>query len=70
MSVSEIIREIEAVPPAELAEVVRQATMLEERRPLSGAKLTEIARQMVDATDPVEADRLQAALVSGFRGQE
>ena len=68
MTATEIIREIDSLPPAELAEVVRHTQQLDKRRPLSGAELTELAQHMVDATDPAEADRLQEALVKGFYG--
>ena len=70
MTASEIIHEIDCLPPAELAEVVRHTKLLDTRRPLSGAELTELAQRMVDATDPAEADRLQTALVKGFYGAE
>ena len=70
MTATEIIREINCLPPAELAEVLRHAKELDKRRPLSGAELTELARRMVNASDPVEADRLQEALVKGFYGEE
>lgn len=70
MTATEIIREMDALPPAELAEVVRHAMELGKRRPLSGVELTELARKMVDATDPAEADRLQEALVKGFYGEK
>ena len=65
MTGAEIIHEIDSLPPAELAEVVRY-----KHRPLSGAELTELAQRMVNATDPAEADRLQEALVKGFYGEE
>jgi hypothetical protein len=70
MTATQIIHEIDCLPPAELAEVVRYAKQLDTRRPLSGAELTELARRMVDATDPAEADRLQVALVKGFYGEK
>jgi hypothetical protein len=69
MTATEIIREIDCLRPAELAEVVRHTKELDKRRPLSGAELTELARLMVDASDPSEADRLQEALVKGFYGE-
>ena len=69
MTATEIIREIDCLPPAELAQVVRHTKELDKRRPLSGAELTELARLMVDASDPAEADRLQEALVKGFYGE-
>jgi hypothetical protein len=70
MTAIEIIREIDRLPPAELAEVVRHTKELDRHRPLSGAELTDLARRMVDATNPAEADRLQEALVKGFYGEE
>ena len=69
MTAAEIIHEIDCLPPAELAEVVRHAKELDKRRPLSGAELTELAQRMVNAGDPAEADRLQEALVKGFYGE-
>ncbi len=70
MTATEIIHEMDSLPPAELAVVVRHAKELDKRRPLSGAELTEVARRMVDATDPAEADRILEALVKGFYGEE
>ncbi len=70
MTASEIIREIDLLPPAELAEVVRYTLELEKHRPLSGAELTDLAQRMVDTSDSDEADRLQSALVKGFFGEE
>jgi hypothetical protein len=70
MTATEIIHEIDSLPPTELAAVVRHAKELDKHRPLSGAELTELAQRMVDATDPAEADRLQEALVKGFYGEE
>lgn len=70
MTAAEIIHEIDSLPPAELAAVVRYTKQLDKRRPLSGAELTELAQRMVDATDSAEADRLQEALVKGFYGEK
>ena len=70
MTATEIIREIDCLPPAELAEVARHTKQLDQRRPLSGAELTDLAQRMVNASDPAEADRLQEALVKGFYGDE
>ena len=57
MTATEIIREMDALPPAELAEVVRHAMELGKRRPLSGADLTE-RKGMSD--DAVRARRVKA----------
>lgn len=70
MTATQIIHEIESLPPAELAVVVRYTKELEKRLPLSGAELSELARRMVNASDPAEADRLQESLVKGFYGEK
>ncbi len=69
MTAAEIIHEIDCLPPAELAEVVRHTRELDKHRPLSRAELTGLAQRMVDAGDPAEADRHQEALVKGFYGE-
>ncbi len=70
MTAAEIIREIDSLPPAELAEVVRHARKLEEVRKLSPEELGVLAQQMVDATDPAEVERLKAEITKGFYGGE
>ena len=69
MTALQIIQEMNRLPPAELAEVVRHAMDFDKRRPLTGEELTELAHLMVDATDPAKADRLQEKLVRGFYGE-
>lgn len=70
MTATEIIREIDSLPSAELAAVVRHAKELDKRRQLSSAELGVLAQQMVDATDPAEVERLKAAITGGFYGDE
>jgi len=70
MTAIEIIREIDCLPPAELAEVVRYAKCLDTSRQLSGIELGVLAQQMVDATDPAEVERLKAEITKGFYGDE
>ena len=70
MTAAEIIHEIDCLPPAELAEVVRHTKQFDKRRPLSGADLGVLAQQMVDATDPAEVERLKAEIIKGFYGDE
>lgn len=43
MTATEIIREIDSLPPAELPAVVRHAKELDKRRQLSGAELGVLA---------------------------
>lgn len=70
MTATQIIHEIESLPPAELAVVVRYTKELEKRLPLSGKELGVLAQQMVDATDPAEVERLKAEITRGFYGDE
>ena len=70
MTATQIIHEIDCLPPAEQAKVVHFARQLPVKKPLSGGELTALARRMVNATDPAEGDRLQDELVKGFYGDE
>jgi hypothetical protein len=70
MTAAQIIHEIESLPPAELAKVVRHTKELDKRRPLTGEELGELAQRMVDATDPAEVERLKAEITRGFYGEE
>lgn len=70
MTASQIMHEINFLPPAEQAKVIRFARQLPVKQPLSGQELTAVAQRMVDATDPAEADRLEEQLVKGFYGDE
>ena len=69
MTANDIIHEIDCLPPAEQAEVVRFTRQLDETRPLSPAELGVLAGQLVEATDPAEVKRIREALVSGFYGR-
>jgi hypothetical protein len=70
VSASQVIEEIKHLPPAEQVEVIRFAAQLARNRQLTGEELGELAKQMVEATDPVEAGRLQDEIVRGFYGGE
>ncbi len=70
MTATEIIHEIDSLPPAELAEVVRHTKQLDKCRPLSGEELGVLAQQMIDATDTNEVERLKAEITKGFYGVE
>jgi hypothetical protein len=70
MTATEIIREIDGLPPAERLEVVRYARQLDTAGQLSGAELGVLAQRMVDAKDPAEAARLKAEILKGFYGDE
>ena len=68
MTASEIIREIDALPPAELAVVVRHTKELEITRQLSPEELGVLVDQYVEATDPAEVERLNQQITQGFYG--
>lgn len=68
MSATEIIEEIERLPPVEQAEVIEFAYRLDARRKLSGKQLGELAQRMVEADDPAEALRWRDAVLHGFYG--
>ena len=68
MSAAEVIKEIEHLPPAEQAEVIQFAYRLDADRMLNGKELGELARRMVEATDPAEALRWRDAVLRGFYG--
>ncbi len=68
MTATEIIREIDGLPPSERLEVVRYARQLDTAGQLSGAELGALAQRMVDAQNPAEAARLKAEIIKGFYG--
>jgi len=70
MSAAAVIEEIEQLPPEEQARVIQFVNELARKRRLSGKELGELAKRMVEAKDPAEADRLQEEIVRGFYGGE
>ena len=68
MSAGEIIAAIQRFPPTEQAEVIQVAHRLDAERMLSGKELGELARRMIDTTDPVEKLRIREELTRGFYG--
>jgi hypothetical protein len=68
MTVSEIIREIETLPPEDQAKVVRFAYHLDAERRLTGAELSALAERMISAANPTEAAKLREEIVRGFYG--
>ena len=69
MNAAEVISELQHLPPAEQAEVIRYAYHLDADRQLSGRELAELARRMVEAADPAEALRWRDAVLRGFYGR-
>ncbi len=70
MTAVEIIEEIKRLPRAEQNRVIDFVRKAGEARPLTPTELGELAKQMAEAKDPVEADRLQAEIVRGFYGRQ
>jgi acetyl-CoA carboxylase alpha subunit len=63
MNTAELIEEIERLTPLQRAEVARALN-----RPLTADELEALARRMVQASDPDEAQALEDELVRGFYG--
>jgi hypothetical protein len=68
MTVSEIIREIETLPPEDQVKVVRFAYQLDAARKLTGTELSALAERMVNTTDPHEAMAVREEIMRGFYG--
>ena len=68
MNVTQIIDEIQRLPPSGQAEVVQFAYRLDAERMLSGEELGVLAQRMIDATDPMEKLKLRDELTRGFYG--
>jgi len=68
MTAVEIIEEIKRLPRDEQTRVIEFARLVGESCQLSPEELGRLAKQMVEAKDPAEADRLQEEIVRGFYG--
>ena len=68
MTAVEIIEEIKRLPRDEQSRVIEFARQAGDNRQLSPEELGQLAKRMVEAKDPVEADRLQEEIVRGFYG--
>ncbi|MBI5766682.1 MAG: hypothetical protein HZA93_02735 [Verrucomicrobia bacterium] len=68
MTATEVIKEIEALPPNDQAEVIRFAYRLDAQRKLSGAELSHLAERMVATETPADAAVLRAEIMRGFYG--
>ncbi len=68
MTAVQIIEEIKRLPREEQARVIEFARQVGESRPLTPDELGQLAKRMVEAKDPAEADRLQEQTERGFYG--
>lgn len=69
MSATEVIKEIQDLPPAEQVQVIEFALKLARTRPLTAKELTSLAQRMTDTDDPAEAERLKTSIARGFYGE-
>ncbi|HEY2329437.1 MAG TPA: hypothetical protein VGI63_06445 [Verrucomicrobiae bacterium] len=70
MTATAVIEEIKHLPREEQSRVIQFAMQLASKRPLSGEELGALTKQMVEAKDPAEAERLKEEIVRGFYGDE
>jgi len=70
MTAVEIIEEIRRLPKEEQSRVIEFARQVGENRQLTPEELGQLAKRMVEAQDPAEADRLQAEIERGFYGKQ
>lgn len=68
MTAVEIIEEIKRLPRAEQNQVIDFIRKTTDHRQLTPHELGDLAKQMIEAKDPAEADRLQEEIVRGFYG--
>ncbi len=68
MTATEIIREIEALPPQEQEKVVRFAWRLGAQRKLSPSELETLAGQLAATDNAIEAAVIREEIVQGFYG--
>jgi hypothetical protein len=68
MTAVQIIEEIKRLPREEQTRVVEFARQVGDSRPLAPEELGQLAKRMVEAENPAEADRLQEQIERGFYG--
>ncbi len=69
MTASEVIKEIENLPPEGQAQVIQFSVRLAQRRQLSADELGALAEKLAQSQDPAEIARLRSAMVRGFYGE-
>jgi hypothetical protein len=68
MSAAEIIEQIRQLPEGEREKVKRFSQLKLEPGQLCGQELAALAKQMIEAKDPAEGDRLEKEIIRGFYG--
>jgi hypothetical protein len=69
MTAAGVIEEIKQLPRAEQSQVIHFALELARERQMSGQKLSELAQQMTDASDPNAIENLRKQIHRGFYGE-
>lgn len=70
MTATAVIEEIKQLPREEQSHVIQFVNELARKRQLTGNELGKLTKQMVEAKDPAEVDRLKEEIVRGFYGGE
>ncbi len=70
VSATQVIQDIQHLTPTEQAEVIQFAYRLDAERMLSGKELVELAKRMIEASDPVEKMKIRDELTRGFYGDK
>lgn len=68
MTATQVIEEIEGLPPDEQAKVIQHALELARHRRLSADELGDLAERLAASNDPAEIIRLKSAMTRGFYG--
>jgi hypothetical protein len=69
MTATQVIEEMDRLPPDEQAKVIQHAIDLARHRPLSADELGELAERLAASNDPAELARLRSAMTRGFYGE-
>ncbi len=68
MTATQIIDEIETLPPQEQVAIIRFAYRLDAERQLTGPELSSLAQRMVTCTDSAENAKLREVIAHAFYG--
>lgn len=69
MTATQVIEEIESLPPEEQAKVIQHALELARHRQLGADELGGLAERLAASNDPAEIIRLKSAMTRGFYGE-
>ena len=69
MTETNVIEEIKHLPRAEQSRVIQFAFERARERQFPGKKLSILAKQMADSSDPAELKKLESEITRGFYGE-